>query len=225
MAGFFYSSIGRKLIMSLTGLFLMIFLLVHLTVNSMLLVDDGTTFNKAAHFMATNPLVRVVEPLLAIGFIAHIILSIFITLENQKARPTRYKLVGASENSTWASRNMFILGGLIFTFLAIHLANFFWKMRFGDVPEILIEDVLMQDAYTLVAGLFIKYWWYDLIYVLGGIFLGLHLTHGFWSAFQTLGWNNDAWLRRIQRAGYVYAIIVAGGFIAIPVYFFVTSNF
>jgi len=221
MNGIFSSSIGKKLIMSITGLFLMIFLLVHLTVNLMLLVGDGKTFNFAAHFMATNPVIKVVEPILAIGFIIHILYASIITLMNRSKRPIGYIANSSNGVTTWASKNMYILGGTIFIFLVIHLINFFWKIKFGVVPPISYDNVEMENAYQLVSGLFISYWWYDIIYIVGSILLGLHLSHGFWAAFQTLGWNNKIWITRLETIAYIYAIVIATGFSIIPLYFLI----
>ena len=221
MIEIFNSSIGKKLIMSITGLFLMVFLLVHLTVNLMLLVGDGETFNHAAHFMATNPAIKIMEPILAAGFIFHIFYATYITLKNRRIRPIGYSQTSGNGVSTWSSKNMYILGGMISIFLVIHLANFFWKMRFGEMPTITYDGVVMDDAYSLVAGLFMEYWWYDLLYVVGSIFLGLHLSHGFWAAFQTIGWNDTKWLKRLEVVAYIYAIIIAVGFSVIPLYFLI----
>jgi len=220
MTKFFTSSIGQKFFMSITGLFLMLFLIVHLTINSLLLFGDGSLFNEAANFMSSNPLMKVIEPVLALGFILHIIYAAYITLKNQKARPQGYK-VTTKTNVSWASKNMFILGALIFIFLVIHLANFFWKVKFGEVPEITVEGRELHDVYALVATLFKTWWWYDVLYILGAVFLFFHLTHGFWSAFQTIGWNNEKWLCRFKTIGYIYAIIIAGGFAIIPLYFLI----
>jgi len=107
----------------------MMFLSVHLTVNLLLIFDDtGVLFNQGAHFMATNPLIRIVEPLLAVGFLMHMIYAGYLTLMNQKARPVSYEKVDQSEASTWASRNMFVLGTLITIFLVLHIMNFCWKL-------------------------------------------------------------------------------------------------
>lgn len=220
MSNFLTSSIGQKFIMSITGLFLMLFLLVHLTINSLLLFGDGQLFNEAANFMSSNPLMKVIEPILALGFIVHIIYAGYITLKNQMARPKGYN-VSNKTKTTWASKNMFILGGFVFIFLVIHLANFFWKIKFGTVETIPAEGRELHDVYGLVAGIFKEVWWYDVLYVVGAIFLFLHLTHGFWSAFQTLGWNNDKWMCRLKTIAYIYAIIVAGGFAFIPIFFLV----
>jgi len=196
----------------------MMFLMVHLTINSLLLFGDGELFNVAANFMSSNPLMKVIEPVLALGFILHIIYAAYLTLKNQMARPQGYK-VASKTKASWASKNMFILGGLIFIFLVIHITNFFWKVKFGTIASITYEGQELHDVYGLVFGLFTGWWWYDVLYILGAIFLFLHLTHGFWSAFQTIGWNNDKWICRFKTIGYIYAVIIAGGFAVIPLYF------
>lgn len=223
MNGIFNSSIGKKLIMSISGLFLMAFLLVHLIVNLMLLVGNGETFNRAAHFMATNPVIKVIEPLLAIGFIVHILYASIITLQNRKKRPIGYLKTSSNGVTSWASKNMYILGGTVLIFLVIHIANFYWQLKFGEVATLSYDNGLIQikDTYSLVSGLFIAYWWYDLIYVVGAILLGFHLSHGFWSAFQTVGWNNKIWVKRLEVVAYIYAIIIAVGFSIIPLYFLI----
>lgn len=215
----FGSSIGRKLIMSVTGLFMMTFLLVHLTVNLMLLFGDGTLFNLGAHFMANNPVIRVIEPILAVGFIVHILYASIITLLNQRARPIGYNKKEGNPFNSWASKNMYILGGTILIFLVIHLTNFFWKIKFGDLSTVTIQGKEIEDAYSLVSGLFINYWWYDLLYIMGAVLLGLHLSHGFWSSFQTLGWNNKIWINRLEVIAIVYALIIGTGFAIIPLFF------
>jgi len=222
MTKFFTSSIGQKFFMSITGFFLMLFLIVHLTINSLLLIGDGTLFNQAANFMGSNIVMKILEPALAIGFILHIVYAGYITIKNQMARPQKYKVSGKSKAS-WASKNMFILGGLVLVFMVIHLANFFWKIKFGTVASISYDggQTELHNIYGLVAGLFKRWWWYDVIYIIGVIFLFLHLTHGFWSAFQTLGWDNDKWVKRLKVIGYIYAVVICAGFLSIPGYFLI----
>jgi succinate dehydrogenase / fumarate reductase cytochrome b subunit len=116
---------------------------------------------------------------------------------------------------------MYILGGTVLVFLVIHIANFYWKLKFGEVPTISNGGQEMHDTYSLVSGLFIAYWWYDLIYVVGALLLGLHLSHGFWAAFQTLGWNNKAWIQRLEIVAYIFATVIAVGFSIIPLYFLI----
>ena len=227
MANFLSSSIGKKFLMSLSGLFLIAFLLVHLTVNSMILFDSsGDLFNRAAHFMATNPIIKIVEPVLAIGFILHMVYAVILTAHNLYTRPVGYKSQKLGHSSSWASRNMFVLGVIIFAFLAIHVANFFWKIRFTGhelLADVTIHGEHIENSYALVTGFFIKWWWIDLIYVVGSVALGIHLYHAIWSAFQTLGWSNALWRRRLNRLGLLVSIVIAGGFALIPIWVKIAS--
>lgn len=223
MSSFMSSSIGKKLFMSLTGVFLMTFLMVHLGINLLLIFDDtGELFNRGAHFMVTNPIIKVVEPILAIGFLLHMVYASFITIGNMKARPVNYKRVNQSKSSTWASRNMFVLGALVLTFLVLHIMNFYWQIKVEhSVGAVHYNGVEMHDTYTLVASLFKASLGYDLLYIAGAVFLGIHLTHGFWSAFQTIGWSNDNWRKRVEFIGNLFAILLAIGFSIIPLYFII----
>ncbi|MCT4615319.1 MAG: succinate dehydrogenase cytochrome b subunit [Marinifilaceae bacterium] len=213
MSSLLGSSIGKKLIMSLSGFFLMVFVLVHLVLNSFLMFDStGELFNAGAHFMGM-PVIRFgLQPVLFLGFIIHILLSIKLTLENRNARPERYAVVNQSNSSTWTSRNMFVLGGLILVFIAMHLTHFFVPMQFGEVHSShadLVKNLFTNETTGLV---------YTALYVLGAVLLGLHLAHGFWSAFQSIGFNNSIWRTRLEKLGKVYAVIIAIGFIIIPLY-------
>ncbi len=225
MRTFSSSSIARKFVMSITGAFLILFIIFHLSMNLLLLFDDGTTYNLAAHFLESFPVIRVIELTLAAGFLIHIILGTLLGYKNYRARPKKYKVKHSKNTSSWTSRNMLLLGGFILTYLLIHLMNFFWKIKFGEVPQTMVNGEQINDTYNLVAGLFKQYWWYDVIYVLGAIFLGLHLLHGFWSAFQSIGLDNDTWRPRLQIISIIFAMIVAVGFASIPIYFFIVANF
>lgn len=221
MSKFLTSSIGKKVIMSLSGLFLIAFLCVHLTLNLFLIFDNqGELFNQGAYFMATNPVIKIAEPILALGFIIHIVWASILTLQNRKARPVGYAKSCQSCNATWASRNMYILGALILVFLVIHLYNFWWNIKItGTLSQVVVRGVEMEDTYKLVAGLFKSNIIYCIVYIIGSILLGLHLTHGFWSAFQSMGFSNDLWRKRLERLAYIFAIIFAVGFSIIPLYF------
>ncbi len=213
MSCFLSSSIGKKLVMSLSGLFLVLFVFVHLLLNSFLLFDStGELFNAGAHFMAM-PVIRFgLQPVLALGFIIHIVYAIILTLQNQKARPQKYAVQNLSNSSTWSSRNMFVLGGLVLVFIAIHLVHFFVPIQItGNVHDdyALVKGVFQHESLGLV---------YTGLYVLGGVLLGLHLLHGFWSAFQSIGFSNRIWRSRLEAVGRCYAIFVAAGFIIIPIY-------
>ncbi|CCZ08240.1 MULTISPECIES: succinate dehydrogenase cytochrome b subunit [Culturomica] len=221
MSNFLSSSIGKKVIMSLSGLFLIAFLCVHLTLNLFLILDNsGELFNHGANFMATNPVIKIVEPILALGFIIHIIWASVLTLQNQKARPVKYAQRNQGQNATWASRNMYILGALVLVFLIIHLYNFWWNIKItGNLAHVVIDGVEMEDTYLLVSSLFKSSIAYCALYIIGAILLGLHLTHGFWSAFQSIGFSNQIWRKRLECLARILAVIIAVGFSIIPLYF------
>ncbi|NOZ45884.1 MAG: succinate dehydrogenase cytochrome b subunit [Chlorobi bacterium] len=213
MSNLFSSSIGKKLIMSVTGLFLVLFLLLHLSIN-LLLIFSEEAFNEASHFMATNPVIYVMQYILAAGFIIHITWASMLTLQNRAARPVKYSNNDPAENSTWSSRNMYVLGSLILIFLFIHIFNFFYKIKFSEV----------ENDYELVTGTF-RIWYFSLIYILGFVFLGLHLNHAFHSAFQTIGWSNKIWMKRLKIIGTIYAIVISIGFAIIPLFFLIPELF
>jgi len=223
MSNFLSASIGRKVFMSLTGLFLISFLTLHLTLNLLLIFDDtGVLFNQAAYFMATNPLIKLMEPILALGFIIHIIWAGWITLDNMRARPQGYAS-GDQLLKWWApSKNMFILGGMILVFLVLHIFNFWVKLKLTGDPTLSKPTgtgIEMHNTYELVKTLFVNFPLYDVLYVIGGILVGLHLSHGFWSAFQTIGLSNINWMKRLKCLANLIGIIFAVGFSTIPIYF------
>lgn len=222
MSSFFTSSIGKKFLMSVSGLFLLIFLAVHLTAN-LFLLGGPDAFNKSAHFMGTNPLIQIMQPLLAIGFLVHIIYSLIIQIQNWMSRPVKYNKVDQREASTWASRNMIWLGIFIFGFLIIHIINFFYIIKFGETEIITVGGIEMENSYKLVKGLFtdigVLSYIYSGLYIISFIALGIHLHHALWSAFQTLGLSNNVWRKRLSVIGDIYAIIIAAGFTIIPLYF------
>ena len=223
MSKFLTASIGRKFVMSLSGIFLMAFIAVHLSLNLLLIFDDsGDLFNEGAHFMATNPLIKIMEPILGLGFVIHILWSFLVEYENWKARPVKYAKKNMSGASSWTSRNMLIIGALVLVFLVIHIIDFFVKMKFTGDPlleETTVNGIQMKNAYALVSGTFINSTLLSVLYIVGGMLLGFHLSHGFWSSFQTLGLNNKFWLKRWQVIAKVFAVIVAVGFSVIPLYF------
>ncbi len=211
MSNFLTFSIGKKVIMSLSGLFLILFLCVHLTVNLLLLVSPEA-FNAGCDFMAL-PFIKVIEPVLALGFIVHIIWASILTIQNQKARPAKYAKRNQSQNCTWPSRNMYILGALVLAFLALHIATVWFNFKFGNITDHyeFVSTILMQPVYGI-------------IYIIAAIMLGLHITHGFWSAFQTIGFSNDIWRKRLECVAYFFAFLFAVGFSIIPLYFMVFGN-
>ncbi len=219
MSNLFCSSIGRKLLMSLSGLFLIIFLIVHLAINLTLLVpDNGETFNVAANFMAL-PLIKFgLQPVLALGFIVHIFYGGLLTAQNNKARGnSRYASGNATKEVMWASKNMFVLGLTIFAFLAVHLVDYWIPLQITHGAEsVTIDGVVMHDTYALVKANLqnpIK----AILYIIGSLGLAIHLTHGFWSAFQTLGASNTIWRKRWTVIGTIFAWVINLGFVVIAV--------
>lgn len=219
ITNFLTSSIGRKLIMSLTGLFLIQFLLVHLIGNLQLLVDDGgEKFNLYAQFMTTNPVIKATSILLYSGILLHIIQGLLIWKQNSGSRNTRYA-VSKNPNVSFASKNMGWLGTIILVFLILHLWQFWFKMKFGTVDPVVYDGAQVKDLYTLVAATF-KNPLYVIAYVIGMIVVGLHLKHGFQSSFQTLGLNHKKYTPLINGIGLIYSILVPLGFAIIPIYFY-----
>lgn len=218
------SSLGRKLIMALTGLFLILFLMGHVLGNLLLFKNDGgQAFNEYARFMTTTPVIQVLSYVTYISIIAHVIYSILITRKNKDARPVAYAVSNPAENSTWSSRNMGILGTIVLIFLVIHLKSFWYEMRFGTIPMVNYPGVgEFKDLYSIVAEAFTQ-WWYVLIYIVAMFGLGYHLSHGFESAFQTLGLNHKKYTPLIKRVGLAFAVIVPLLFASMPVVMFIKS--
>lgn len=222
MSVFLKSSIGKKLLMSISGLFLIMFLFVHLTAN-LFLLGGADAFNTVVHFMDTNPVIQIMQPVLALGFFVHIIYSAIIEIQNRKARPVKYSKVNQKESSKWVSRNMIWLGLFVFGFLVVHIWNYFYVMKF-DAETMSVTKEGIHDGYKLVTDLFLNGTAgiiYSAVYIISFIALGLHLHHAVWSALQTLGWSNDIWRKRIQSIGDIFAVIIAAGFTIIPVYFLI----
>lgn len=214
LAKAFSTSVGKKFVMSLTGLFLISFLLVHVFLNSFIFINDGgLLFNEGAHFMATNWIIRSMEIVLFIGIIWHIVQALVLTIANRKARPTGYAVDGGAHNSKWYSRWMGLLGTLILIFLIIHLGDFWVKSRFTGLPGVDVNG--HENLYAVMLHEF-KELPTVILYVLSMISLGYHLLHGFQSAFQSLGWNHTKYTPIIKAVGCGLALIVPAAFAAMP---------
>jgi succinate dehydrogenase / fumarate reductase cytochrome b subunit len=215
MSSIFTSSIGKKLFMSLAGIFLITFLLVHMGLNLLIIIsDDPMVFNKAAHFMSTNTLIKIFEIVLFGGFLLHIIYALILQLQNWLARPKRYHKMAKTETSPF-SRWMIHTAIIVLTFLVIHLADFYFKAKFGHIDDVIVGGIHYHDLTSLVINKF-KIPGFVIFYVATFIFLGFHLLHAFQSAFKTLGLNNKTYSPIIKALGILYTIIVVGGFTAIP---------
>jgi succinate dehydrogenase / fumarate reductase cytochrome b subunit len=216
MANFFTSSIGKKIMMAGLGLFLIVFLLVHLGINLLLIFcESRDPFNIAAHFMATNIIIKIFEIFLFGGFLLHVFYGIIVQVQNWIARPVAYAKTHPSQTSFF-SKYMIHTAAVIGVFLAIHLFDFYLKAKlFGGVPEVEINGKPYHDLGLLVIEKF-HIGWVVILYVAAFIFLGFHLLHGFQSAFQTFGLDHKTLTPIVKATGVIYTAIVVMGFIIIP---------
>jgi succinate dehydrogenase / fumarate reductase, cytochrome b subunit len=213
---FLSSTIGRKLLMALTGLFLILFLVVHLLGNLQLLKDDqGEAFNIYAKVMTSNPLIKIVSYVNYALILIHIIWAILLSRRNSAARgPQGYAV--ANSSSQWTSRNMGILGTFILLFLVFHLQGFWWRMHNGPINPVTYDGVQVNNLFEVVNTAY-DLWWYVLIYVVSMAVLAFHLWHGFISSFQTLGINHPKYNPVIKFVGKSFAIVVPLLFAIIPI--------
>jgi len=211
------SSIGKKIIMAITGLLLILFLIIHL-LNNLLLFLGPEIFNEnVARLEAVKPLIRVIELILALIFILHIYNAIKLYFENKKANSEKYAVNVNSKNSTIYSRFMTVSGSIILVFLILHLSTFWRSFNFGAHPFDGSHPfyAIIQDAFT---NPFIT-----IFYILSMIVLGFHLNHAFQSAFQTMGWQHNKYTPIVQKVGTLIALIMTIGFGSIPVFFYLAS--
>ena len=220
----FNHSIGRKLLMALTGIFLITFLLVHCFINALIFFNDrGETFNIGAHFMSANWIIRAMEIFLFLGILAHIFLALRLTLQNRKARPVKYAVSAGNANSKWYSRWMGLLGTLILMFLIVHLRHFWVETRFlglehfGEDPGMLVTDLNDNENLFGVMKIIFSQLWVVVLYCAAMVSLAYHLLHGFQSAFQSLGFNHKKYSPLIHKAGIAFSILIPGLFAAMPI--------
>lgn len=220
------SSITKKIIMAILGLFLIVFLLVHLGINLFILPiceNHSEMYTTAAHFMGTNWIVKVFEIVLITAFLIHIIYGVLLSLQNWIARGKhRYKTRNKSTTS-FMSKYVIYTGLLIFLFLVLHFYNFF-LIKFGLVSAPAASNIAMpqeEHFYELAVWFFTNEIFFSIIYIIAFIVLGFHLNHAFQAAFQTLGLNHSKYTPAIKIIGTVYSIVVPLGFITIPVYFMI----
>lgn len=213
------STLSQKIVMSITGLLLISFLLVHLIGNLLLFKGDGGyAFNAYAHFMSTAIIIRVAEIVLILGWVIHINMAWYLTWHNHQVRPQGYCYHRPQANSRWASRHMGLTGSLLLFFLAVHGHNFWFRYHFAVTAE-------YKNMYLLTKITFQQEWWWSILYLLAMISLSFHLAHGFASAFQTLGLYHKKYTPIIQKIGLLFALVVPASFAAIPCYFLALTWF
>ncbi len=214
----FNSSIGKKIVMALTGIFLVVFLVVHCYVNANVFFEHpDVNFNKAAHFMGTNFLVRVTEIGLFAGFLLHIIQGYKLEFQNRSKRISRYAVTAGNKTSKWYSRSMAILGTLILLFLIVHLAHFWVPSRITGLEEVIYEGKIYHNLYLEMQNVFAQPWAVAL-YILGCFSLSWHLLHGIQSASQTMGWTTKNYFPLIKKTGVVFSILVPLIFALMPLH-------
>ena len=215
----FTSSIGKKWVMALTGLFLITFLVVHAGVNACIWANDGgVMFNKAAHFMGSTVVIRIMEVGLFLGIFLHIIQGYMLEYQNRSKRKKGYAVSIGNKGSKWYSRSMGILGTILLLFFIMHWWHFWIPSRFTGIQEILLPgtEKKLYNVYGLMKITFSELW-VVLLYVFACFSLCWHLIHGFQSAFRTIGVSNQRYVRLIQTVGVVYSIIICLAFAMMPV--------
>ncbi len=214
MSNFFSTSVGKKIVMSLSGLFLITFLLLHLSINLSALAGEES-YNAACEFMDTNPFIKIMVPVLALGFLIHIVYALILTLKNRQARGNQGYAVSGKTKTTFASQNMFVLGIIIIGALALHMTHFWAKMQLQHF----IGGTPTASPYALLQLQFSQSW-IVISYLVWFFALWFHLTHGFWSAFQTIGANNNLWLPRLKTIGSILVTLVVIAYAIIPISFY-----
>ena len=203
--------------MSLTGIFLISFLVVHVGVNACIWANDGgQMFNLASHFMGTTVVVRILEVGLFAGLLLHIVQGLILEVQNRSHRRTGYAVPLGNRGSRWYSRSMGLLGTLLLFFLIIHLSHFWVPSRFAELPTTDIRGKEVADQYAEIVRVF-QNQWVDILYILGCLSLMYHLLHGFQSAFRTLGVPNGKYISLIKGVGFGFAVIVSLAFAMMPI--------
>ena len=219
------SSLGRKLVMAVTGCFLVLFLLFHMAMNCAALFS-AEAYNMICAFLGANWYALVATVVLAGGVVVHFAYALLLTIQNRKARGNvRYALTVKEKGVDWASKTMLVIGFVVLAGLGLHLANFWSKMQLTEIMGAHENSLGLSptDGAALIAFTFSK-WYYAALYIVWLAGLWFHLTHGVWSMFQTAGWANDTWYPRLKCLSNVVSTLICGGFALVVVFFFLKEN-
>lgn len=225
------SSIGRKLVMAVTGVCLVLFVTFHCLMNAVALIWPAA-YNSVCSFLGANWYALVASVGLAALFVVHIIYALWLTAQNKKARGNDpYKVNSRPEQVEWSSKNMLVLGIVVLAFLAVHLIQFWARMQWKELIAATPADWYMVDGApvpphsgTLFLQLAFQEWWTPVVYIIGFVALWFHMNHGFWSMFQSIGWNGTAWLPRLKKISCWWTTVVVGLFIAQAIVFTVQAH-
>ena len=222
------SSIGKKLIMSISGLFLVLFLLFHLSMN-VAAVFSGEAYNMVCSLLGSNWYAVAATLVLAAGVVIHFVYAIILTLQNRKARGNdRYAINARPKGVEWASQNMFVLGLIVILFMLLHFSQFWYKMMFAELighHEVALGSAMVspQDGAAFINYYFQGNAVITVLYLIWYVALWFHLTHGFWSAIQTIGLNNTIWMNRWECISKIVATVICGLFAIITIIFFLNG--
>ena len=219
------STVGRKVVMSVTGVALILFLTFHMAMNLVALIS-AEGYNMICEFLGANWYALVATAGLAALFVIHIIYAFWLTMQNRRARGNiRYEVTAKPKNVEWASQNMLVLGIIVIVGLGLHLAHFWAKMQLPELMHQLGADADITNAANGVYHIQATFscWINVVLYLVWLAALWFHLTHGFWSALQSLGWNNQTWIKRWKCISDIYATIIVLGFAAVVIAFFIKS--
>ena len=222
------SSIGKKLIMSISGLFLVLFLLFHLSMN-VAAVFSGEAYNMVCSLLGSNWYAVAATLVLAAGVVIHFVYAIILTLQNRKARGNdRYAINARPKGVEWASQNMFVLGLIVILFMLLHFSQFWYKMMFAELighHEVALGSAMVspQDGAAFINYYFQGNAVITVLYLIWYVALWFHLTHGFGSAIQTIGWNNTIWMNRWECISKIVATVICGLFAIITIIFFLNG--
>ncbi len=226
MNNYITSTIFRKILAALSGLFLTLFLLGHLAGNLQLFIsgiEGQTQFNKYALFMTTNPVVKILSIVTYLSILLHVILTLYLSFKSRQARPIGYAVSSGNANSTWSSNNMAILGSFLLLFIIVHMRSFWYEMHFGDMPYQHLDDgTKIKDLYLITTSAFANPI-YTLFYVLSMLALALHLKHGVESAVQTIGLKLPNYEKSLKYIGSFIAVVIPVTFASIPIYLYIKN--
>lgn len=215
--------------MALTGICLVLFVTFHVLMNAVALIWPAA-YNQICMFLGANWYALIASAGLALLFIIHIIYALWLTVQNRKARGNdRYAVNAHYPGVEWSSKNMLVLGIVVVAFMVIHFIQFWAKMQFAEICEFDVVDTVSGESVPAAAGTWFleiafRQWWTLPVYLIGFIALWFHMTHGFWSMMQTVGWDNDTWMKRLKCIGNAWVTIVIGLFVAEAVVFTIQAN-